>query len=110
LFTRWGAFVYRRRRWLAMLAVLVAVGFGALGQGAADSLTTGGWLDPSSESAQVADRLEADFGGGRSAFIALFRSTGAGADATSAAFQGAIADTLAPVEDIEGVTGLTGYA
>ncbi|HET9850870.1 MAG TPA: MMPL family transporter [Candidatus Limnocylindrales bacterium] len=110
MFTRWGAFVYRRRRWLAMLAVVIAVGFGALGQGAADSLSTGGWLDPGSESAQVADRLEADFGGGRSAFIALFRSTVAGADATSAAFQGAIADTLAPVEDIEGITGVTGYA
>ena len=110
MFTRWGGFVYRRRRWLAGLAVLIAVGFGALGQGAADNLTTGGWLDPTSESAQVADRLEADFGGGRSAFIALFRSTDPGADATSAAFQAAIDATLAPVLDLDGVTGLTGYA
>jgi uncharacterized membrane protein YdfJ with MMPL/SSD domain len=110
LFTRWGALVYRRRRWLALLALIIAVGFGALGQGAADNLTTGGWLDPTSESAKVADRLEADFGGGRSAFIALFRATDAGADATSAEFQNAIADTLAPVIDIDGVTGVTGYA
>jgi uncharacterized membrane protein YdfJ with MMPL/SSD domain len=110
MFTHWGAFVYRRRRWLAALAIVVAVGFGSLAGSAADQLTTGGWLDPSSESAQVSDRLEKDFGGGRSAFIALFRSSSAGADAKSAAFQDAIAATLAPVLRLDGVTGLTGYA
>ncbi|HJP88761.1 MAG TPA: MMPL family transporter [Candidatus Limnocylindrales bacterium] len=110
MFTRWGGFVYRRRRWIVALAIVVAAGFGALGQGTADNLSTGGWLDPTSESAQVADRLEADFGGGRSAFIAVFRSTNAGADATSPDFQVAISTALKPALDIDGVTGLTGYA
>jgi uncharacterized membrane protein YdfJ with MMPL/SSD domain len=110
MFTRWGGFVYRRRRWLVVLAFIVAGGLGSLAGGAADQLTNGGWLDPTSESAQVADRLEAEYGGGRSAFIALFESTDRNADATAPGFQAAIATTLAPVLAVDGVTGLTGYA
>ena len=110
MFTRWGGFVYRRRRWIAVLAFVVAGAFGSMAGTVADNLSTGGWLDPTSESAQVSDRLEADYGGGRSVFIALFRAADGGADATSQAFQDAIATTLAPVLAVEGVTGLTGYA
>ncbi|HUP55300.1 MAG TPA: MMPL family transporter, partial [Methylomirabilota bacterium] len=110
MFTRWGGFVYRRRRWIAAVALVLAGGFGSLASGAADELSNGGWLDPTSESAQVADRLEADFGGGRSAFVTLFRATDPNASATSAEFQSAITSSLAPVLDIDGVTGLTGYA
>jgi uncharacterized membrane protein YdfJ with MMPL/SSD domain len=110
MFTRWGGFVYRRRRWFAFLALVMAGGFASLANGVAGNLTTGGWLDPTSESAQVSDRLEADYGGGRSVFIALFESTDPEADAKSPAFQGAIAAALAPVLEVDGVTGITGYA
>src|SRR5439155_5433729 len=110
VFTRWGGFVYRRRRWLALFAIVVAAAFGSLAGGATDHLTTGGWLDPKSESAQVSDRLERDYGAGRTAFLALFESSDSTADATSAAFQGAIATALAPVLKVEGVTGVTGFA
>jgi RND superfamily putative drug exporter len=110
MFTRWGAFVYRRRRWLALLAIVVAVAFGSLAGSATDHLTTGGWLDPTSESAQVSDRLEKDYGAGRTAFIALFASNAPNADATSESFQGAISTALAPVLQVDGVTGVTGYA
>jgi RND superfamily putative drug exporter len=110
MFTRWGGFVYRRRRWVSLLALVAAIGLGSLGSTVADNLSTGGWLDPTSESAQVSDRLEADYGGGRSVFIALFRTTNAGEDARSDLFQAAIATTLAPVLAIDGVTGTTGFA
>ena len=110
MFTRWGGFVYRRRRWIAALGLVMAVGVASLGSSVADNLTSGGWLDPTSESAQVSERLEAEFGGGRSAFIALFRSTDAGADARSATFQDAIATTIAPVRGLDAVTGITGFA
>ncbi len=110
MFTRWGAFVYRRRRWFVALAIVVAGSFGSLAGGTAEHLTTGGWLDPTSESAQVSDRLEAEFGGGRSAFIALFESTTPGADARSSEFQAAIGAAVAPVLAVDGVTDVTGYA
>ena len=110
MFTRWGGFVYRRRRWLALFAIVVAAAFGSLAGGATDHLTTGGWLDPKSESAQVSDRLERDYGAGRTAFIALFESTDRNADATAAGFQAAVAAALEPVLQVEGVTGATGYA
>jgi len=110
VFTRWGGFVYRRRRWIAALALVIAGGSASLAGSVADNLTTGGWLDPTSESAQVSERLEAEYGGGRSAFIALFRSTDADADARSETFQDAIATTLDPVGELEAVSGITGFA
>ena len=110
MFSRWGAFIYRFRRVVFIVSIVVAASAGTLAASASSHLTTGGWLDPTSESAQVADRLEADFGGGRTSFVAVFRSTDPNADATSAAFQSAIAATLAPVKDLAGVTGVTGYA
>jgi len=110
MFTRWGGFVYRRRRWIGVLGLVIAGGLASLSTGVADNLTTGGWLDPTSESAQVSERLEAEYGGGRSAFIALFRSTDAGADARSPTFQDAIATTLEPVRELDSVTGITGFA
>ena len=110
MFTRWGGFVYRRRRWLALLAIVVAGVFGSLAGTASSHLTSGGWLDPTSESAQVSGRLEQDFGAGRTSFLALFESSDPNADATSAEFQGATATALAPVLAVHGVTGVTGYA
>ena len=110
MFSRWGAFVYRRRRIVLLVTLVLAGAASTLAAGAAGQLSTGGWLDRNSESAQVADRLEAEFGGGQSAFLALFRADGSGADAKSDAFQAAIATTLAAVKADDRVTGITGFA
>ncbi len=110
MFTRWGAFVYRRRRWLAALAIVVAGAFGSLAGSVSSHLTSGGWLDPGSESAKVSERLEKDYGAGRTSFVALFESRDPGADATSSDFQAAVSTALAPVLDVQGVTGVTGFA
>jgi RND superfamily putative drug exporter len=110
MFSRWGAFVYRFRRPVSILAIVLAVASIALASRTADSLSSGGWLDTDAESALVADRLDAEFGAGRSSVIALFRADTPGADATSPAFQGAIADALHSLTTDERVTGFVGYA
>ncbi len=64
MFSRWGRFVYRRRRWVLLVAVLVGLGMATFAGRAASELSAGGWLDPDSESQAVAVRLADDFGAG----------------------------------------------
>lgn len=110
MFHRWGAFVYRFRRPVAILAILVAIASVPLAARTADVLSAGGWLDATSESADVTARLDEEFGAGRSSVIALFRPTDPGQDATSAEVQAAIATSLAGVIGDDRVTGVVGYA
>jgi RND superfamily putative drug exporter len=110
MFSRWGAFVYRFRRPVAILAVVLAVASMALASRTADSLSSGGWLDSDAESATVANRLDEEFGAGRSSVIAFFRADAAGVDATSPEFQAAVASSLDEVADDERVSGIVGYA
>jgi uncharacterized membrane protein YdfJ with MMPL/SSD domain len=110
MFTRWGAFVYRFRRPVALLAVVVAVAAGSLATQASSALSSGGWLDATSESADVSARLDREFGAGKSSVIALFRSDGPGADATSQAFQDAIATAVSNLAEDPRVIGVVGYA
>jgi RND superfamily putative drug exporter len=110
VFSRWGAFVYRRRRWVVGLAIVLAGVFGTLATDTSNRLTSGGWLDPSSESARVSDRLEQEFGAGRAAFLAVVRSSDPAADATSTSFQQALATALAGAKANPRVSGIVGYA
>ncbi len=110
MFLRWGAFVYRHRRIVALVALVVAVAALPFASRASGKLTSGGWLDPLSESSQVDSRLAADFGGGRSSLLALFTGTQPGADATSVGFQAAIAAAIAPLRSDPNVTGIVGFA
>ncbi|HEX7472759.1 MAG TPA: MMPL family transporter [Candidatus Limnocylindrales bacterium] len=109
MFSRWGAFVYRARRPIVVAALLIAVAMGFFATKASSHLSSGGWLDPASESAQVADHLARDFGTGRSTIVVLFRG-GPGSDASTPAFQGAIAATLAGISGDPDVAGVTGFA
>ena len=74
MFTRWGAFVYRFRRPVALIAIAVAIAAGSLATQTSSALSSSGWLDLSSESADVSARLDTQYGAGKSALIAVFRA------------------------------------
>jgi RND superfamily putative drug exporter len=93
MFSAWGAFVYRFRRVIAILAIVIAVAASTLASGVTGALSAGGWTDPDSESAAVTERLKADFGAGGGTIIAVYRGN-AGDDAKSDDFQARIRDSL----------------
>jgi RND superfamily putative drug exporter len=109
MFLRWGAFIYRFRRPVLVLSIAAAFGISIAGQQLGSELSQGGWLDPTSESAQVADHLAEDFGAGRGSLIVLVRGPN-GDDAASPAFQAAVADTVADLADDPLVADVVGYA
>ena len=110
MFVRWGALVYRFRRFVALVAVVVAGLSLTLASQAAGALSAGGWLDDSSESAAVSHTLDETYGAGKGSLIALFRSTDAGADARAPAFQAGMAEALADLAADDRVSGIVGYA
>jgi RND superfamily putative drug exporter len=110
MFSRWGSLVYRFRRPVSILAIVLAAASLTLASQTSSALSSGGWLDADAESATVAERLATEFGAGRSAVIALFRSDTPGADATSPDFQGAISTALDEVASDPRVSGVVGYA
>ena len=110
MFSRWGAFVYRFRRPVALIAVVIAIASAMLATQTSSALSSGGWLDADSELAAVSARLDTEFGAGKSSVIALFRSDTPGADATSDEFQGAIATATAGLATTPHVSGIIGYA
>jgi RND superfamily putative drug exporter len=110
MFARWGALVYRFRKFIVVVSVLLAIASLSLASQTSGELSSGGWLDNNSESAQVQRRLDEEFGAGKGSLIALFRSDDAAADARSPEFQAAIAGALAGLAADERVTGIVGYA
>jgi RND superfamily putative drug exporter len=109
MFSRWGKFVYRRRRWVAALAVVAAAFSLTFAIRTSSVLSTGGWYDPSSESQKVATQLAADFGQGDASIVVLFSAPNR-TDAASPAFQAEIAQAVEPLRSDSRVTSVVGYA
>jgi len=109
LFSRWGAFVYRFRRPIALLTIALAIAAAIAGSRVTSALSAGGWIDPTSESAAVSTRLNDEFGAGRGSLVALFQAP-PGTDAKAPATQEAIAASLARLAADSRVESLVGFA
>ncbi|WP_072687287.1 MMPL family transporter [Rhodococcus marinonascens] len=60
--TRWASTVVSRKRWVLVLAVIIVLISGAWGTGVFAKLSSGGFIDPGSESAEVARIVEDNLG------------------------------------------------
>ena len=109
LFSRWGAFVYRFRRPIALVTVILAIASATLASRVTDALVSGGWTDPHSESAAVSTLLADEFGAGRGSIVALYQGDPA-TDARSAAFQQMIATSLARLAADPIADGVIGFS
>ena len=109
MFSTWGRFIYRFRRPVAVLAVVLAVASISLASQVTGALSAGGWTDPDSESAAVTDRLADEFGAAGGAIIALFRGE-SGDDARSQAFQDEVSASLDRLIADPRVSGTVGWA
>jgi putative drug exporter of the RND superfamily len=95
-FARLGRFLVRRRRIVAALAVVGFLTTGALGSDVADELSTGGFEDPSADSARARDLLDEQFGAGEPNVVLLVRAVDADLDDPAVVAAGAeVADRLA---------------
>ena len=96
MFSRWGAFVYRSRRVFVAGAVVFALAMGFFGLNASSHLSSGGWLDTTSESAAGRPAPRRRSSGAARAASSPSSARRRATDATSPAFQAAIAQTVAP--------------
>jgi putative drug exporter of the RND superfamily len=95
-FARLGRFLVRRRRIVAALAVVGFLATGALGSDVADKLSTGGFEDPSADSARARDLLDEQFGAGQPNVVLLVRAVDVDVDDPAVVAAGAeVADRLA---------------
>jgi putative drug exporter of the RND superfamily len=109
MFAAWGRLVYRARRIVAVVFLLVALGVGSFAPSVTQHLSSGGWIVPSSESAAVADRLATEFGLGKSQIVAIVLGP-EGSDARSDEFQAAVETALGGLRDDPHVVGTVGFA
>ena len=112
MFSRWGAFVYRFRRPVALIAVVIAIASSTLAAQASSALSVGRLARRRTPSRpRCPSRLDTEFGAGKSSIIALFRADRAGRRRDVAPRSRARSRPRPPASPTTPhVTGIVGYA
>lgn len=71
MFTKWGEFVQRHRKLVALVVILLVLGLGTVGRKLPDYLSQSGWFDPGSDSIAAAELEEKTFGRDNSADVVV---------------------------------------
>jgi uncharacterized membrane protein YdfJ with MMPL/SSD domain len=107
MFGWWGRVVVRRR-WLFVAITLVVVAVGvSWGSGVFDRLTSGGFDDPDSESAQAIERIAAELGRRDADVVVLYSTDTSTVD--DPAMRAPITDTLDDLRRDPHVAGIVSY-
>ncbi|MFI6166142.1 MMPL family transporter [Nocardia sp. NPDC051052] len=93
-FTQWADIVVRRRFAVIGVIVFAMLALGAYGLGLGDELSSRGWDDPTSDSAQAARLRDEVFGFDHSGDVILLFTAPPGKTIDDPAFAGAIVDSL----------------
>ena len=102
MFTFLGILAVRRRRALLVVTVVFVVAAGVIGGGVFDRLSTGGFLDPGSESSRAETYLEETFGAASPNVVLLVTAEGGDVDAPAAAAAGAeLTEELATLDGVD---------
>src|SRR5688572_30531171 len=97
MFEALGRVMYRRRRWVAALALAFVAFAGVWGTGVFGSLQGGGFEDPDSESSRAAELAVRELGREGSDVVVLYSSDDLTVD--DAEFAGAVTGTLDALPD-----------
>jgi RND superfamily putative drug exporter len=105
---RYGAFVARRARLILVLSAVALIGASILGVGAFGKLKNGGFDDPSAQSTQAQQLIDAHFGGQTNVVLLVRARSGTVDDPAAAAAGAAITQKLASEPDVTGVVSYFG--
>ena len=106
LFERWGAFTYRRRKAVLVVALLFTVFAGVWGTTVFGALTGGGFEDPRSESSKAASIIESEFGAVAADAVILYSApAGSGLTVDDPAFRKSVEAVVVglPKDDVASV-------
>lgn len=86
MFTKWGDFVQRHRKLVALVMMLIVLALGIVGRHLPEYLSQSGWFDPGSDSIKAAELEEDTFGRDNSADVVVLYDAPAGKTVDNKAF------------------------